>query len=478
MEEITTTSVNQEAPIPLRNDAAKHFILLSLENSRSKRGGSYRVGNGPRQTFNRPSVFYWDHLSDDLKQDRDIALAAFAYCHVKVADLPSQFNQDFLEAVQKNSGCWYKLSAVHKRDPEFVRSFKSFSSNSLVAAVFEAHPSLQNDTDVWGAIISSKTFFRSLEDAPFVIRSNREFMLEACVEKVKNLRYVSDGLASDKNFLQDVIDMDPDALRFVSHDAQIQFPELVIDNLERFLALKSNRYGGTLLGYIAPDMLTNSAFIEKWFTLGGDFSTGQFPDSFQDNEQIFLWVVRHGPKYSFSLASDRLRRDSEFVKQLIEIQPCAYFCASHDVQADAAVVIKALATGSGAFAKDYVKRVHNTEHGEELLETFCTFLQLQLDWNETFMTSILLGISLQADASQRPLSVLNQGTETSLVYKKLIAQYAGVPIQKRLLSYRRAHLNLTVAKHEFETGGTDEEPTEANEQNPAFGVDLTEADIY
>lgn len=62
---------------------------------------------------------------------------------------------------------------------------------------------------------------------------------------------------------------------------------------------------------------------------------------------------------------------------------------------------------------------------------------------------ILVGISLPANPSHYPLSTLNQGMETSLVYKKLIAEFAGVPIGENLLMFRRATKNIRKARRQY-----------------------------
>lgn len=458
MEEHDPSSREQ---MPLSDDA-KRFILFSLENSRTVRAGSHTIGDGIFFVDSGPSVIFWDILSDDMKQDHGIVFKAFVHGHARVEDLPDQFRRDrnfFLEAVREKADCWYDLPEEYKIDPEFVRSFRSFSGDSLVGEVFEAIPTLRHDRDIWDTIIASENC--TIDLAPNSILSDGELMMKACEKDIWLLRKVSGSLARDKDFLQKVIDMDPEALRHLSNDAQIQFPELVIDNLKPFLAVQSNRISGDLLEYIAPDVRTNPSFIEKWFTLGGRFLPRYFPESMRDEEQIFLWLAKHCIiMSSFQNASDRLKGDRDFVSRLIELQPYAYFDASDDIQQDTAFQSKTLAIGNSHIAEEYITRLRETNVGEERIETFSTFLQQKLDWHETFMTSILLGISLPADPSRCSLTILNQGVETSLVYKKLIAQYAGVPTQIYFLVYTFALRNLRRAQqqldHESNVSGNDD----------------------
>lgn len=71
-----------------------------------------------------------------------------------------------------------------------------------------------------------------------------------------------------------------------------------------------------------------------------------------------------------------------------------------------------------------------------------------MDRYETFVTSILIGISLPADPAHCPLSILNQGVETSIAYKRRIAEYVGIPMGESLLTYQRALKNFRLAEQE------------------------------
>jgi len=76
----------------------------------------------------------------------------------------------------------------------------------------------------------------------------------------------------------------------------------------------------------------------------------------------------------------------------------------------------------------------------------------ELEMHKTFFSTFLSGISSRVDesgAGRSSLSVLNQGAETALGYKKLTAQYLDVPTGKRLRLLRHAHRNLTVAMKEW-----------------------------
>lgn len=247
-------------------------------------------------------------------------MTAFAHDHSRFEDLPERFRRDqdfFLEAVRKKSLCWHALPNHFKSDPEFVENFESFDNDDVVAAVFDAIPALCNDRDIWNTIIASRC---DLKLAPVSIRSDRDFMMKACVINASFLRYLSENLARDRDFVQQVIDMNVMALHYVSHE---QFPELIIDTLERFFAIERNHFGSNLLYFIDPDVRTVPSFVKSWFTLGGAFWAEYFPESMRDDKEIVLALAEKGPETSFEHASDRVKSDYAFVTQIVELQPHA-----------------------------------------------------------------------------------------------------------------------------------------------------------
>jgi len=68
-----------------------------------------------------------------------------------------------------------------------------------------------------------------------------------------------------------------------------------------------------------------------------------------------------------------------------------------------------------------------------------------METHDTFFRTVLRGMSQSVDSLGSGLSVLNQGTETSVSYKKLIAQYLDVPSGSQLRMLSRASDNITWA---------------------------------
>lgn len=125
---------------PIVASGAKAFVL---DGFRSGEGGLKR----------------WNILSEELKRDPDIALAALgtktkfsSRDEVLLENMPESFqnNPSFLTRVlKKKPSFWLSLPAWAKGDVRFVWHIDHFYSKSLITAVLERFPGLCNDRAFW-----------------------------------------------------------------------------------------------------------------------------------------------------------------------------------------------------------------------------------------------------------------------------------------------------------------------------------------
>jgi hypothetical protein len=137
-----------------------------------------------------------------------------------------------------------------------------------VAAVFDKFPALSQDRNVWSTILASVECFSFRNAAQIAIHSDRELKMNACEQYSGYLECLSDSLAMDRDFLQQVIELNPDALCNLPNEApQHQFQDLLTDerNLKRFLADKWVIHDRLLL-YLPIEVRTSRSFVKAWFT--------------------------------------------------------------------------------------------------------------------------------------------------------------------------------------------------------------------
>jgi hypothetical protein len=100
------------------------------------------------------------------------------------------------------------------------------------------------------------------------ILSDHPFMLKACELLPQMLQHVHPTLSTNRGFLRRLLlDLNPNALAYVSLRAQEMFPDLIWEALTPYSDhLESDKIGAhRLIKNIAPELRNNSEFQRAWF---------------------------------------------------------------------------------------------------------------------------------------------------------------------------------------------------------------------
>lgn len=91
----------------------------------------------------------------------------------------------------------------------------------------------------------------------------------------------------------------------------------------------------TFVDSVAPDLWNDPDTIEAWFTNGGPF-LNRFPERWQSDRQIFLWISKHCHRDVMSLqwATMELRADKNFMTRIVDINLMCFQFASHGLRMD------------------------------------------------------------------------------------------------------------------------------------------------
>ena len=208
-------------------------------------------------------------------------------------------------------------------------------------------------------------------------------------------------------------------------------PEVVVDvafpSLARKLESSNRTQLQAIADKIAPEIWEDRDNVLKWYEAGLPFLPNQHP---KNDKEICLLMARHCRHRDFRIGSFReasspalLRSDKDFMMQVLQIDPTLFVCASSSLQKDFDVIV-------AAFAKlhywDAVQIVEDDR--QDLAKDFEAQATRRLDLCETFYATVPFGVMRKGSSgSAAPLSMLNQGTETSASYVKLIAEYLGLP---------------------------------------------------
>lgn len=429
-------------------DKSKRFIDEMVEYVSCIMSKATKHGQEEAQWFKED--YLWDDLPRFLKIDRRVAYAAMVHRCCKFSTLPIKFRTDeefLLECIEKESECWLSLPEQLKNDIRFAMAVIQNGEEPL--AIDEEPITIRNEIfeDLLQRFPSNREFWKKLISnnyaneaalrayADITIRSDRNLTLDACTRCRGNLEHVHESLQVDKSFLDALLQKTPAALSYLSREAQRQFPELVRDHLQAYF--HDPKIGGgsslKLFGCIAPELWNDRQMVVSWFQ-GGGYFVHTMPALWRDDREIFLLMAKHSVYNGVHIlrrASATLLADKDFAMAVLEERPNAFFSFDHTITGDLDVAI----LGRTGFP-DFREACEGREGVPRNLATDTTEKVTSLLAAHKSMQALLLGISDTSSA----LSMLDLGHETSLGFKKLIADFLDVPVGRKLRHVRKAAL--------------------------------------
>lgn len=353
---------------------------------------------------------------------------------------------------------WSQLPSELRHDIEFAKSLSLAKVYFLlVADMFEHLPLLRQDREMWERVIGEmpeRHFVFDLMDryATREIRSNYGLMVKASEKCHHVISLVDVSLYNERRFTEAVLSLNPcTALLNMPRDSTRLFPELVVQSFGPLGQSSDLTFHQTLVvaEKIAPEMWEERSTVLKWFDSGLPvvrYNHPGIPPPFsisRTDKDVFLRIAKHCReefrRQSFADASPSLRGDKAFMVQVVEADPCLFVLASAALQRDFDVALTSF-SASGESSKIYLRDSTSADRVQVVL-MHRTRVRETLALHDTFCKTFLIGTA-QTDDSATPLSLLNQGTETTVVYKRLIGEFVGVPTGKRLRLLRQARSNF------------------------------------
>jgi hypothetical protein len=234
----------------------------------------------------------------------------------------------------------------------------------------------------------------------------------------------------------------PSRIVFVmQHDARVAHVDLIADAIRNEPGFDEDDGRDTdFADSLCEHMWSHKPLALAWISRGGWWVEG-FPEEYSSDKDILLALAEHSsdPCETFEqVCSPELLRDKEFMVQVVKKRPSLYWMVPSELDGDFDIM---LAAHSGD--KDLL-RVMELDEPEELEQvlTFARRVRKRIEARESF-TTFLAGMSKSAPSPSCCLPVLNQGSETSLAYKKLIADFVGLPCGEELRDLRAVSVHLT-----------------------------------
>jgi hypothetical protein len=408
----------------------------------------------------------WEMVSPSLKLDPDLVVAALKKDCASVEDLPLECMRDVnfcTELVKRNPSLWYSLPNEFQDDPKIVRSITNFGSESLVGHVIERLPFLASDRALWATIIDSDLCDAGEESvydddgywplrnvirshAAESIRNDKALMMLACKNETAVLECLASQLQQDRDVVQTAVEENGLALLSIPDLSQRAFPDLVakaISNLTEEVLL--NEPLEFYEDHVAEELWSNLEVAEAWLKAGGRIHN-RFPDALKNNHDFGLLVAEHCDLDDFDRGvSAQLLSDKGFMMAAVEWNSSAYLRAPDILRRDYDLALAAFASPNASELNDYYRNAFGRHRDEQFLLELREKVQKKMKVHELFTKGFLYGMSERAGPNCH-VRMLVQDVETTLSFKRSIAEFLGVPTGMEVGPLRRALKNIPTWK--------------------------------
>lgn len=428
------TSVEQppSRPQQQRRTLTPHFPLHHLRCIRDKALALLLL----RQHKN--DVRLWQALDPALQRDHEVAVAALEGGALpEVTDLPDALRQDrdfWLALIRSDASRWCnQLPEDLIAEIDFVGSIIScLTHEQHVRILLIRFPELQSNAHVWLKVVhcglASVDLLADLA-SPGILQ-DKTVLLEACQKDYKVYDVLCAPLNRDRDLVAASLRSSPAALYDIPAFVQRMYPELVADAIQR------SPHNADWLEYVGEELWSHRQVALAWACIGGDYLNEQFPAHFRHDKLLFLLIAEHNWS-AFGESSSRLRSDKPYMMQAVEKNGIVLHDAVGNLRQDFDLALTAF-YNTNDLLDSYDD--HNLED-DQFINDFRRHLAANLQEHANFQL-VLGGMSLGPDEGCS-LGVLNQGHETSVIYKRLLAEYTGVAVGSELGRLRTAFRNVS-----------------------------------
>lgn len=341
---------------------------------------------------------------------------------------------------------------------EFMRILNS-GGVEFAVLLKDQFPDLIDSVDFFWAVLYEQvdglTFLQKVyeilfDEVPPTVLNDKELLFSLCCSYPMFYTAIPPDwqLRSDSQILQAVIARDPDMVCDVPRAVQLDNPRLIGEALAR-TPLWHSAHGDYIKGCIATEMWRNRDVVLGWVKGGGELHY-QIPLNLRDQEilKIAYGHMKPTEAQNYSIPP-RLCFDKEFMLKAVEGNPSALNTVANHLRGDQDLALAAL-SGSQTF---FVLRFNFNEFlplGEQnawrrsanFWAQMGDSIRQKLRMHDSFVELILGSIDLSQTKPSALAMLDHGGHETVLARKKLIAEFAGVPIGDELAKLRKARRNL------------------------------------
>ena len=374
---------------------------------------------------------------DRFQGDREILLQALKHGYEWSA-IPENLQQDkdfILQALQVNPQLFMDLSEgtreIFEIALQIVKSAEAIEDVILEAT--ERCPDLLADRDATLAIAKNwriDVLQETLQFSPPGIRGDKQIMIEAVKNDSIAFEYCSDELQNDRDVVMAAISSSSTCLYLVTERFQDENPDVVITAIEK----TDPRDLWTVYDDVYEELWANRDVAMAWLSKGGDWLSDDFPEEFEDDEELLLTVTKQNWT-EFDYASDRLKASKQFMLRALALDGRVIRDISDDLRHDFDLALTAFRNNRQALQfysgpEDFPFMVSLTQRVRERLDEY-----------DVFSNEIISAMRCPR-GGKCFLPMLNQGPDTLHMYKSKIASYLGLPEGEDLLELQESSKSL------------------------------------
>lgn len=315
-----------------------------------------------------------------------------------------------------------------------------------------------------------------LSDCPSEFLDDRDFMLEAVRSNGSNLTFASERLRSDPDLMMAVVSYDATLIRHTSPEFQLNNLDIVAKAIELFpqfvyMIWRKRRF----FQYLTPEVWTHRPLIMKWLNRsvhGEDRSILKLlkdihPGSpFLNDKEVVSLSVQYNSS-DFAYASEELKGDRDFVLQLLKMRDRIILRterilgielmetrdkvlqhAAPELRFDEEIATVSLARNIVNLVECFdILDLQRGQRDLQFLLELSLKIRLKLEIHDSFVWEFLRGMAAHDQHILHPsrrclLPRLDRGLETSIDFKRQIAEYLGAPVGEEYARLKGASLAL------------------------------------
>lgn len=379
---------------------------------------------------------------DRFQTDQEVVLEALA-SGIDWSSVPwnLQFSREFVKtALLKNAKCYLGLSEALRQDFEIasIAIRGNMVDDTVLLEAFEQCQSLLRDRESMLTIAKSKwtdVLHETLQFSSMSIRGDKEIMLQAVSNNPNVFQFCTEELIHDRDIVLATVQSCPTWMYLVPDTFQIQNPDVVI----KAIKCCQQNDSWSLYEDVCEALWSNRDVAIAWLTKFGDWLHDDFPEEFEDDEEMCLIVIQQN-WVEFDSFSVAMRNNKDFMLRAIKVDARVIGvleredeCLRYD---DDLTML--------AFARD--KRAIQFYSGGQDFEYMVVFterLRKRIRDYEAFNQVVCANILRPCQKNpQCCLSLLNQGPDATKHHSQLIASYLGLPGREELQILHAASNNL------------------------------------